>query len=37
MRQTGAGLLKLILVIAVYVVAAIVGTIILFRKKELDF
>lgn len=37
MRQTGVGLLKLILVIAVYVVAAIVGTIILFRKKELEF
>ena len=37
MRQTGAGLLKLILVIAVYVVAAIVGSIVLFRKKELDF
>ena len=37
MRQTGAGLLKLILVITVYVIAAIVGSIIYFRKKELDF
>ena len=35
--QTGAGLLKMLLVFAVYVVAAIVASIIFFRKKELDF
>ncbi|MCR5103957.1 MAG: hypothetical protein K6B68_05815 [Eubacterium sp.] len=37
MGQVGAGLLKLFLILAVYVAAAIVGSIVLFRKKELDF
>lgn len=37
MGQTGAGLLKLFLIIAAYMVTAVVASIIIFRKKELDF
>ena len=37
MGQVGDGLLKLFLILSVYVFAAIIVSIILFRKKELDF
>ena len=37
MGQVGAGLLKLFIILAVYVFAAIIASIIIFRKKELDF